>query len=317
VAARYFSSTFALTLLGVVVSQAARSQSGEACDRECLIGFADRFIKSLVAHEPGRGQLAKTVKYTENGQTLRPGDGFWASVTEDSTYRIYAADPAAGQVVWLGVMKEGGTPVIVAVRLRVEAREITQAEAVIARNEPAIPFRPELLASPHPLFTEAAPSTDRPSREKMLGIVNTYLDGFDENDSGKGIPFDKECQRIENGLETAGATDPSAEPMRKLGCQEQLNTGHSKLITEVRERRFLVVDDERGLVFAIEFFDYAGLLKTVRLADGTTLAAPAAMQKPCSLMIANLLKIKEGRIRQIEAVVVPVPYGMRSGWARR
>jgi hypothetical protein len=88
------------------------------------------------------------------------------------------------------------------------------------------------------------------------------------------------------------------------------------MVTAVRERRFLVVDVERGLVFAVEFFDYAGLLKTVRLTDGTTLAVPPGMLKPNSLMVANLLKIKDKKVRQVEAVVVPVPYGMRSGWTR-
>jgi hypothetical protein len=176
--------------------------------------------------------------------------------------------------------------------------------------------RPELLVQPRPVFLEALATGERPARENLLGIVTTYFDALDEVDSGRRVPFDKECQRVENGVETASASDPSAEPLRRLNCQEQLNTGFSKMITGVRERRFLVVDDERGLVFAVVFYDHAGLLKSVKLNDGTTLGVPAHAQKPCSLMLAQMFKIKDGKIRQIESVVVPVPYGMRSGWAR-
>ena len=304
----------AFLCLSVGLSNAALSQS--ECDRECLIGFADRFTKALVDHEPGRAQLAKNVKYTENGQALKPGDGLWATAGEDSPYRLYATDPAAGQVALFGVFKEGGSPVIAAIRLKIDARQVVQAEVIVARNDPSVPFRPELLISPRPVFSEVVEPGDRQQRENLLGLLNTYFDGFDDQDSGKRIPFDKECQRIENGAEVSGATDPNADAIRRLGCLDQLNTGWSKMVTSVRERRFLVVDDERGLVFAVEFFDYSGVLKTVRLNDGTTLAVPPGMQKPCSLLVANLIKIKGGKVRQVEAVVVPVPYGMRSGWTR-
>jgi len=313
--ARLLAPAMAFVCIGVGFSDAAFSQS--ECNRECLIGFADRFTKALVEHEPGRAQLAKNAKYTENGQSLKPGDGLWATAGEDSQYRLYATDPAAGQVVLLGVFKESGTPVVAAIRLKVDVRQVTQAEVIVARNDPAVPFRPELLTAPRSVFNEFVDPGERQPRENLLGLLNTYFDGFDENDTGKRIPFDKECQRIENGAEVSGATDPGADPIRRLGCLEQLNTGWSKMVTSVRERRFLVVDDERGLVFAVEFFDYAGVLKTVKLSDGTTLAVPAGMQKPCSLMVANLIKIKAGKVRLVEAVVVPVPYGMKSGWGRQ
>jgi hypothetical protein len=33
-----------------------------------------------------------------------------------------------------------------------------------------------------------------------------------------------------------------------------------------------------------------------------------------SFYIAEIFKVKDGRIRQIEAVLTTVPYGMSSGW---
>jgi hypothetical protein len=313
--ARSLVPALALVVLGVGVSDAAFGQS-DVCDRECLTGFADRFLKSIVEHEPGRAQLSKTAKYTENGQTLRPGDGLWITASEDAAYRLYAADPAAGQVALLAVIKENGVPVILALRLKIENRLVQQAEAIVSRNEPMGLNRPDLLVTPRAVFLETLAMEDRAPRENLLGIVNTYFDGLDENDTGRRVPFDKECQKVENGIETAASTDNSAEPFRRLSCQEQMNTGFSKMITGVRERRFLVVDDERGLVFAVAFFDHSGLIKIVRLNDGTSMAVPPAALKPYTLMTAHLFKIKNGKIRQIEVVELPVPYGMRSGWAR-
>lgn len=38
------------------------------------------------------------------------------------------------------------------------------------------------------------------------------------------------------------------------------------------------------------------------------------LRQPYSSMIAEIFKIEEGRIRQIEALLTTVPYGMESGW---
>jgi hypothetical protein len=40
----------------------------------------------------------------------------------------------------------------------------------------------------------------------------------------------------------------------------------------------------------------------------------APFRRPLTFMIGELFKIQSGRIRQIEAVLLEVPYGMPSGW---
>jgi hypothetical protein len=306
----------AFAVAGMGVAQGVYSQSAVECDRGCLTGFVDQYLKAMVAHEPSKAQLSKTAKITENGQVLKAGDGLWNTISEDASYRLYVADPDAGQAGFLGVVKENGTPVIVALRLKVEKKEITQAETIVARNEPGSPFRPELLINPKPVFAEILSEDERLPRENMLGIVNAYFDGLDEYDNARRVAFDKDCQRVENGVEMTSVSDPGADPMRRLNCADQLNTGWSKIITAVRERRFSVVDAERGLVFATALFDHAGLLKAVKLNDGTTLGVPAGAQRPTTHMIAGIYKIKDRRLRQVETVLVPVPYGMKSGWTR-
>src|SRR5687768_10485332 len=49
------------------------SRGAAACDRECLIGIAGRYLDALVAKDSTRAPLAASVRYTENGQRLVPG----------------------------------------------------------------------------------------------------------------------------------------------------------------------------------------------------------------------------------------------------
>lgn len=39
-----------------------------------------------------------------------------------------------------------------------------------------------------------------------------------------------------------------------------------------------------------------------------------SFRQPFSFIIAEIFKIKDGKIRQIEAVLTSVPLGMESGW---
>src|SRR6185312_13126635 len=50
------------------------------CGRACLEGFIDRYLQALVAHDPARLPLVRDVKFTENGSTLKLGDGLWGTV---------------------------------------------------------------------------------------------------------------------------------------------------------------------------------------------------------------------------------------------
>jgi hypothetical protein len=45
------------------------------------MGWLDRYLEALVAHEPSRLSLARPVKFTENGRRLELGDGLWHTIT--------------------------------------------------------------------------------------------------------------------------------------------------------------------------------------------------------------------------------------------
>ena len=85
-------------------------------------------------------------------------------------------------------------------------------------------------------------------------------------------------------------------------------------VTRIRDRRFVAVDRERGLVFAFVFFDHAaGETRTFTTPSGREVTAGPA--QPWTWYIAELFRIEKGEIRRIEATLERVPYGMTSGWS--
>ena len=75
-----------------------------------------------------------------------------------------------------------------------------------------------------------------------------------------------------------------------------------------------MIDEARGLVFGIFYFQYPGDVVTIRNPDGTTRAMPEAAVRPFTVPAAEMLKVVDGKVVAIEAVAVTVPYGSPSPW---
>jgi hypothetical protein len=285
------------------------------CDRACLNGFVDQYLAALVAHDPSRLPLERGVKFTENGQVLKLGDGLWGTASGIGSYKIYAADPQTGEALYMGVLQENGAPIIFCLRLKVELHRITEIETVISRKEAGSFARPEALVE-KPIFSETVPPEQRRSRENMIAIANSYFSAI-EKGHASFVPFDKDCNRVESGVQTTNnqGGEPGggpSNPTTALGCEAQLKTGSFQADSLIRDRRFLVVDEERGLVFVGTFFDHDATLRTYTLTNGQT--AKQSRTAPWTWEIAELFKIQNGKIMRIEALVNAVPYGMKAGW---
>src|SRR6266852_4129520 len=110
--------------LWVVAACWSGAALAQSCDRLCLEGFVDQYMDALIAHDPAKLTAARSLKMTENGVRLEPGDGFWRTATAKGVYRLFVADPQAGQVAFMGTMKEADIPVSVAIRLKIANRQI-------------------------------------------------------------------------------------------------------------------------------------------------------------------------------------------------
>jgi hypothetical protein len=288
--------------------------------------MVDKYLAALVAHAPNRLPLAVDVRFTENGQELRLGDGLWGTVSAPGKYKLYVADPEAGQVGFYGTVMESDTPVLLALRLKVTYGLIGEVETIVARGAGGAPFPAagkamEEHGSPRPQFLRTMPTAERMSREDLLKVANSYFTGLGANTGHNTAPFAPTCLRWENGMQTN--SNPTLRPagaggvnIVAMSCEEQQKSGYFSFVTSIRDRRFPVVDRERGLVLSFAFFEHAGRIKEIPLTTGQTVPSP--LHVPTTLEISELFQIDKGKIDQVEAVINPVPYGMRSAvWDAR
>jgi hypothetical protein len=306
------AATLAALSLGLV--GCASLPAAPDCDRACLEGVGEQYLAAMLAHDPTQAPFAPGARYAENGAVLLLPDGLWRTVSSVSDYRLWAADPVSGHVGVFTYAEEKGAQVLVSSRLRIENRMITEAEATVARFDAGGGgFQPEpaSMTAPRPQFTQTLPPERRRPREAMIDIANTYFTSLENND-GSFVPnFADSCHRLENGFATTnrplaeGQANPGGANM---GCRQAFAMGFYRPDTRLRDRRFLAIDEERGLVFAQVFFDHDAVLDEFPLADGRI--ATQSRTAPWTWMIAEIFQIDDGRIDQVEAVLLAVPYGL-------
>ena len=312
----------------------AVAQTPGACDRACLESTVDQFLDAFVEHDPTLVPLTRTVKYTENGQRLPVGDGSWRTMVAKGTYRLFVSDVKAGQVAFIGTLREenqqnkDGAPVLIALRLKTERRQISEIEVFVVRNENAAK-NCEKLGAPNHLFVETVPAGERMSRADLVKTANMYFSGMQRND-GRGVyPFTDDCDRFENGARSTNAPprgnevgkprpDPKTATMYsgQWTCREQFESGLLHFVSRIRDRRYVAVDEERGLVFSFIFFDHMGGATRHFTAPGGR-AVTAGPTTPWTWELAEMFKLEKGKIRRIEAILERSPYGMDSGWSSR
>jgi len=325
------------------------------CDRACLQGYMDRYLKAMLDRTVSDDLFARNVRFTENGIQLPLGnEGLWYGMSGLGTYRFYVPDIETQQVAMIGSVKENmgnhgvnddqGNNVAVAIRLKIVDAKITEVEQLAIRPAvqlgggggargggagargapaaapaapagargaapaaaavPAVPGargaapaapaaaapapstgdRVAAMKEPNPIFSQIIPENERASREDLVIQANYYFTALARHDSKGYYPFTEGCVRFENGM--TSTTD----------CLAQFTgTSLNNIVDRIRDRRFVAVDRERGVVFAFGFFDHYRINWTWQLAE--------------------LFKIEKGKIRRIEAVFQQAPFGIPSGWS--
>jgi hypothetical protein len=298
-------------------------QSQNQCNRDCLKNIVDQYLTSLVKHDATGLPLGPGYKYTENTATMEIGDGLWVGASEAPTFRIYGLDPVAGQAGILCVIKEFGKPVIVSIRLRVQDGKITEIEHIV-RRDPQPAGLPNLV-TPRQGFLENAMPAERAPREEMRRIANAYFDTIVQN-NGTLAPFADDCERHENGVQTTtnrtlpekgpdgGPLNPAMGKLLSLGCEASMNTGGWTYITKIEPRRPLIVDEERGLVFAYPMFFHRGAVRSMKIVGVPGVDALPIRFGPINMEACAVFKIRGGKIHEIEAMGFLLPYGSKTGW---
>ena len=312
-----------------LLSSSAFAATPATCNRACLEGFVEHYLDAVTENRPDKVALAPGVRFTEDGQQLVIGDGLWNTMRAKGPYRLFVTDVPAGQVAVLATIEEDnrepgkGTGALLALRLKVKNMQITEIEQMVVRNEkPAETIN--AMGKPNPVYLATVPESERMSRADLIATSNKYFTGMQQNDGKGDYPFADDCNRLENGGQSTNAPTPAGQtrpdPKTSLtysgqwSCMEQFKSGLLHFVNRIRDRRFVAVDQERGIVFAFGFFDHSGgATRTFRTPDGRTVTSGPV--QPWTWEIAELFKVEKGQIHKIEAFLQRSPYGMNSGWS--
>ncbi|MGC2331664.1 MAG: hypothetical protein WA581_09445 [Candidatus Acidiferrales bacterium] len=285
------------------------------CARGCLVGFMDQYLAALVKHDPSGLPVAGDIKCTENTKKLTLGDGLWKTIQDLKFRGETVADPRTGQVVFFGAVDEANAVALLMVRLKVANDKMTEVETTVSRPSDmsrGFEFKPDLqlLAITKPYYDDVLPDSERESRDQLIARTNSYFDGI-EHEPGN-VPFSPECNRVENGRLTTNNPDGNSG-LPSLGCAAGFQEKRFTFIVKIRDRRFPVVDETRGLVVAMIIFDVPGVKS--RIVDGKEVAAPPSQSMPRNNVLTELFKMESGRIHLIQAFMLPtMPYGTQNGW---
>jgi hypothetical protein len=239
--------------------------------------------------------------------------------------------PVAGQAGCLRTLNESGKPVLLAVRLKVDARRITEIEHIVARSIAGPQFCETArertdeqkavcadastsmanLVAPRPELLAAVPAAEWTSRDDMIRAATSYYDAIVKSDGG-AAPFAADCVRRENGTQTTLSHAPPLQTraserrnaqaiLFSLGCRDQINSGALSYITAIDSRRVEIADPETGLVFALAMFrrpmrQHRIVIAGVPHVDAITVDLP-----PSTRLWAHVFKIRGGAIHEIEA----------------
>jgi hypothetical protein len=305
-----------LLLIGVFTS----CSSTKKPDRNGLVSMMEQYLNALSKHDPSAVPLAEDVKLVENTEVTQVGKGLWETATGGPTqFKIFVADPVAGQVAFMGVIEENNNPVILGARLKVVEGKITEIDHLVVHSY-GQPLHPN-MSQVRQAFLEPVTPAERVPREEMLKIANSYYEAIVQ-DNGKIAPFADECQRRENGGITANDQTQTPEEaakddfsvFRKMTCSDQLSTGVMSYITDINRRRFISVDEEMGIVFVYSIFVHNGEPKVMKIVGVPGITERANNYGPFDLPAAHVFKIRNGKIYEIEAIGYVAQHGVKNGW---
>ena len=300
--------------LAIAAMLAVSPASAQSCDEQCLLDLADETLAAIGDQDYRRLPWADPVLFTENNVSLMIGDSWWGSAGEntgeDGQKAFALADPASGEVVWFGTIWDHDEPSFGAVRLKAPQGRIEEIEVIAARTPWPMAFGEPTEFALSPAMMEPVTSDQRRPRERLMDLANSYLATKQRNNGALLAEFAPDCAMMENGVQITSAdldVDPNEED-----CTSVFEAGLFAPVDRIRDRRFPVVDTERGLVLAISVQDISAAETTVRTAGGQT--ATLERPYPMSRLVAELVKIEGDAVVQSEGVATFLPYYMPTPW---
>jgi hypothetical protein len=235
----------------------------------------DQYLAAVIKHDPAAVPLVVGYRQTENAINVRPGNGVWKTATGLGNVQRRYLDAVTGQAAYYGTLQEGGTTILATVRLRVENRQLTEAEWHIARPDdpglngarqpgrpPANLLNPDYLTK-NPPPDRVVPRNQRADRDALVRIVNSYFDAITSHDNSVALTHPG-CGRVENGSPApAGrflppatpAAPPTGQPAPAAANNNDCVSGLANFnLSMVVARRIPLVDEEAQTVLGYAVF---------------------------------------------------------------
>ena len=216
------------------------------CTRALLDGLLDEYFKALAAGDPSTLPLAADVKFTENAKATTIGKtDFWMKAGE-TKYSQRALDTTACSAAAEAVIPEDGTDLPVALRLRVEAGQLTEIETIVVRPGDytasfAVDSNPgAIIAIAEDIgWHDEVPSGERATRQQLSSWIDKYFRAFPAGVCN----VTSACRRLENG----GGD---------FSCGAGASCTNNVPGNAVFEPRVIVVDEVRGIAAGFTIFDF-------------------------------------------------------------
>jgi hypothetical protein len=290
--------TYVIAVLALGLSQAAGAQT--TCDRACLTGFVDAYFKALLAHDARSLPQAGAARITENGSEKPLANTFWDGAAE-TVFRFDIVNTRRGDTATEAVIRNAdGSKTMYMLRLRVQNGAITEIETIKAnKGEADRLWNPDGLKEVSPAFKLSIREPARDSYYDLIAAADSYWRAFQTNGTpayhrARLLP---DSARFENGVQTTGLVRDGVFNDTARGFDEGRFIGRN-----IWDRRYPVVDEQRGVVLSIVRFGLKGGAKSQSTATAN------------DRLVAEFFAIKNGFIQEIQAVLFNLPDSKPTGW---
>ena len=270
------------------------------CNRACLNGFADTFLKALAANTPNTVPLAPNAKVTINGRVVPLAQAFWDSA-EKTVYRFDIVNPRLGDSATEAVvLNADGSKTMYMVRLKVLDGKITEVETIKAnKGEADRLWDPDNLKEVGPAMQLTMREADQDSYYGLIAAAESYWRAFQTNGTPEyhRAALLPDTKRFENGVQTTGMVRDGAYVSAASGFDQGRFIGRN-----LWDRRYAVVDEERGIVLCMVRFGLKAGAKSQNVATSN------------DRLVAEFFAIQSGQIKEVQAVLFNLPDAKPTGW---
>jgi hypothetical protein len=271
-----------------------------ACDRACLTGFADTYFKALVDNRASQVPMASNVKVTLNGQPMKLEQAFWDGA-ERIVYRWDIVNEQLGDVASEAVVQNAdSSKTMYMVRLKVQSGKITEVETIKAnKGEADRLWDPDNLTAVSPALQLSMREADQDSYYGLIAAAESYWRAFQTNGTDTYHPASlmPDTKRFENGVQTTGLVRNGVYASAAAGFDQGRFKGRN-----LWDRRYPVVDTERGIVLSIVRFGIKDGMKSDSVATAN------------DRLVAEFFAVKSGKIQEVHAVLFNLPDAKPTGW---